>query len=100
MHLTADIATIGGPIAGSVLLVFFALRKIIPWLRRVGHFLDDWGGEPARPGVPEKPGVMVRLGTLEQRTAAIEQQMSPNGGTSIYDKVTRVDNAVATEGAT
>lgn len=56
-------------------------------LRKVNDFLDDWRGEPARPGVKARPGVM-------QRIEAIEAQLRPNGGSTVYDKVTKIAKAV------
>lgn len=49
-------------------------------LRKISSAVDDWQGEPARPGVLERPGVMTRL-------AAIEAQLHPNGGASLRDAV-------------
>ena len=36
-------------------------KKVGPLLRRISNLLDDWNGEHARPGVPERKGVMERL---------------------------------------
>lgn len=58
--------------------------RLLRWGRRISHFFDDWFGEPQRPGVPERPGVMTRL-------ASIEQQVFPNSGTSLYDRVGKLD---------
>lgn len=92
MHLTTDVVTIGGPVAGAVVLIVLLLRKLIVFVRRFGHFLDDWFGQPARPGVPEQAGVMTRLANVEAQVERVEGQLKPNGGNSIYDKVTRVDS--------
>lgn len=60
-----------------------ALRKIG---EAVEEFRDDWFGEPERPGVPGRPGVMVRLAT-------IEDQLHPNHGTSLRDAVDRLERS-------
>lgn len=115
-------------------VVFRPARRL---LRRVGQVLDDWTGEPARPGVQSRSGVMERLQTIEgnqhevraesadtraevrraltaqeKRTAAvladldvnlagaldqievIHRELIPNGGGSLKDQVTRLDQAV------
>ena len=56
--------------------------------RKVDTFLADWNGEPARPGVPEKRGVMVRL-------EAIEAELSYNSGATLKDAVHRIDRNLA-----
>lgn len=54
-------------------------------LRRVTRFFDQWDG------TDEHPGVIKRLTVLED---IITAQLKPNGGASIYDKVTRIDDAL------
>ncbi|MFF9403830.1 hypothetical protein [Streptomyces sp. NPDC014744] len=62
------------------------------------EFGDDWNGVEARPGVPERPGVMARLDRIEQkgtersaRLARIDHELHPNSGQSLRDAVDRVD---------
>lgn len=50
--------------------------QVAPVVKQLIDFLDDWTGEPARPGVPARSGVMDRLAQLEN-----------NGGKSLKDKV-------------
>ncbi|WP_433355653.1 hypothetical protein ACQP25_17325 [Microtetraspora malaysiensis] len=61
-----------------------AMRKV---QEQIGNFHDDWFGTEARPGVPERPGVMVRL-------AWIEEQLRPNHGTSLRDAVNRTESGI------
>ncbi|MBI1757969.1 MAG: hypothetical protein HYR62_01855 [Actinobacteria bacterium] len=77
MHLQV-LFDIAGSV-GAAAVLFFAT---VTWrrLRRLWLLLDDWHGEPPRPGVPARPGVMVRL-------ASIEAELYPNGGTSLKDLV-------------
>jgi hypothetical protein len=80
---------------GGVIVVW----KVWPILRAVRHvtdrvkyMLDDWFGEPSRPGVPERPGVMVRLDRLERVSTAAAHSSAlaaydsaPNHGESAMD---------------
>lgn len=68
-------------------LIGFGALLLRAW-PRVRDFLEDWAGEAPRPGVPARPGVMVRL----QR---IETELHPNGGRSLSDAINRTDTAVA-----
>jgi hypothetical protein len=77
------------------------IQPVIRFVRRIVHFVDDWFGEPERDGVPERPGVMLRLKLIDdhgqrtdERLDAIEHQLSPNSGSSLHDKVTRIETAV------
>ena len=54
---------------------------------RTTHLLDDMLGEPARPGVPERPGVMQRLQSLTDDIARVQAQVIPNGGSSLRDAI-------------
>lgn len=75
-----------------------ALAKGGKWMintwRKIGHFLDDWQGEPARPGHPHRPGILERLEALESDLTAVKAQVSPNGGGSLLDKVDQIKTAV------
>ncbi|MEU7911302.1 hypothetical protein [Microbispora bryophytorum] len=62
-------------------------RKLSHIAEKFGEFWDDWNGVEERPGVPGRPGVMVRL-------AAIDEQLRPNHGTSLRDAVNRTESGV------
>ncbi|WP_336214365.1 hypothetical protein [Nonomuraea sp. LPB2021202275-12-8] len=82
-----DVFVVIGIVGAGVALVWKALSLLIRKLRRLSHFLDDWLGEEARPGVPYRPG-------FPERVAAIEAELRPNHGTSLRDAITRVENGV------
>ncbi|GAA1749347.1 hypothetical protein [Nonomuraea bangladeshensis] len=70
-------------LAGGITVV----TKLVRFLKKMGDAVDDWQGEPARHGVPARPGVMERLAT-------IEEQLHPNHGSTLRDVVNRVENGV------
>ncbi len=64
-------------------------------VRRTARFLDDYFGEGARDGLPARPGVMARLGSVEQLLARVAAETTPNGGGSMRDEVARTARDVA-----
>ena len=75
-------------------------RRVWPVAQAVASFLEDWAGDPARPGVAAQPGVMERLQSIEQRigdhTGPLRalRELMPNGGATIKDQVGRIDRRV------
>lgn len=94
------ITAITGTITASLAIVT-AAAVAVTWTRRrwlqVESFLTDWAGTPERPGVPAQPGILARLHSIENRVDAIEREMKPNGGESVYDKVDRIAWATCNE---
>jgi len=109
------VQTIGGILAAAAIIAALTvIGKCIAWLvvllRKVGRFVDDLTGEPERDGFPARPGVLARLksieditatlatlaalAALELRLAALEEQMHPNGGTSLRDAADRIEAAI------
>lgn len=102
---------------GIVGVVVGAAIKAWPWLSRLKNTLDDWMGEPERPGVKARPGLMKRMADQEEREAArdvreaerdaavehlrpviaeirtkvdvIDYNSKPNGGHSAHDAIMR-----------
>lgn len=70
-----------GAIVTPVVVIF---RWAHPIAKQLANFLEDWFGEPERPGVAAKPGVLLRL-------VKIERELRPNGGSSMRDAVNRVE---------
>ncbi|MFD3612404.1 hypothetical protein ACFWXA_30920 [Streptomyces atroolivaceus] len=65
---------------------------------RMDQFMDDWYGEPQRPGVPARPGVLERVsgiedrvGGIEDRIGGVEHELHPNDGGSLRDAVDRAN---------
>ncbi len=96
--LTAAIIGAVGAVVRLLLYVWNVLRRLTRWL-------DDWEGEPPRPGFPSgRPGVLDRIASIEsrvdrlpaveERLTALEAQMMPNGGGSMRDAIDRTAAAV------
>ena len=77
--LTANWGALGFAIVIVAAVAMMAV-KLWPLFRKLGHFLDDVAGEPARPGVEARPGLMERL-------ARIEHEVFQNSGSSLRDRV-------------
>lgn len=101
--------------AGAVAVALTAVWKLVTgglrFTRRIGHFLDDWWGEPERPGHPARPGIPERmagveaslgsmcdrLGGVEARTVRIEHEMHPNSGHTMRDAMDRIEIQLDTD---
>lgn len=84
--MTAVIAVIGA-VAGA------CRYWVLPFLRRIGDFLDDWNGEPERPGHEARPGVPARLAAIEVEQKRVRREVEHNGGGSLKDAVKRLEEA-------
>lgn len=62
--------------------------------RRIMQMVEDFNGTKVRPGVPERPGVMARLQTLDEQVAAVHTEVNYNHGTTIKDAVARIETDV------
>lgn len=85
LALIASALGVAGIIIGA--LVRFVFRPLWRLTVKTGHFLDSWNGEPARDGLPARPGVVDRI-------VAIEYQVHSNDGGSIKDAVGRIESKV------
>jgi hypothetical protein len=95
--------------AGLVTLAWRAVRGGVRLGRRVDEFIDDWRGEPERPGVSPRPGVMERMAGLEANMAGLESKVTgmdgdlqrikhelyPNSGGSLRDAVDLANHRLA-----
>jgi hypothetical protein len=94
--MSAPVQTLlgAGAVVAAILLMWGAGSRLAAAFRRINHFLDDWSGEEARPGVPAQPGVIARLADHSQRIAKVEErtnQLIPNGGSHLADQVSRIE---------
>lgn len=112
------------PWLAALLIVLIVIGVVLRWvittgapaLKKLTDMADDFLGEPSRPGVDARPGVMERLKAAEvaQVTAAREQaaiareqtaiaeklevvrhEMFPNSGASLRDAVDNQGRAIA-----
>jgi hypothetical protein len=90
-----------GILGGLAVLGALFTKYIWPSARSLKNFFSDWEGRPARPGVPEQPGVMerlsnqdVRLETLEFDVKTIKHEVHLNSGQSIKDIAQRTEQKV------
>lgn len=68
----------GGAIATGLLIIGAVVafqRWALPKLRQVGHLIDDLAGEPARPGVEARPGLMERMKSVEDYAASLLERV-------------------------
>lgn len=70
------------------------LRKVLPWMRNISHFVDDVSGQAPRNGRPASPGLLERQAAVEasiEDIRVLAQQLRPNGGGSVKDQLNRID---------
>ncbi len=68
-------------LAGVIGLLWRATRASMRLAGRVEEFMDDWAGEPGR------PGVMERVVGIEERLTRVEHELYPNSGGSLRGAV-------------
>ena len=78
--------------ASTLALAVLTVLLRMGWnvVTRTRRLLDDLLGEPARQGVPERPGVMARLQGLTDEVAKVRAQVIPDDGASLRDAVDRL----------
>ncbi len=70
LDLSAIIAGAGSALVTASVAWAFVVRPLRSSMKRWTVFTEDWEGEQARPGVPGRDGVMVRLANIEASQAA------------------------------
>ena len=76
----------------GIVVVWGLIKKVWPLLKKLSDFLDDVAGEPARPGVAARAGLMERV----QR---IEHELFPNSGKSLRDQTNRIEGMLEKDDA-
>lgn len=90
------------PWLAALAILAFVGVKLWPIGRKLGHLI----GEPARPGVEARPGLMERIANVEatqndmqSKPDAVHHDGFPHSGNSLRDRVERIgrklDNATA-----
>jgi hypothetical protein len=95
---------LAGGIAALVYLAHVVVRMASA-IRLAVHLVDDLLGEPARGDQPARLGVLGQLAGLrdqlacmDRRMTTIERELSPNGGSSMQDRVAAIAAAISTAG--
>lgn len=92
----AWVAAITGLTVAVATALAWTGRHAWRFLSRMVRFLDDYFGTPAHDGLPEKPGVMARLGSVEKLVDQVLAETQPNSGQSLRDVVSRTAADVVT----
>jgi hypothetical protein len=86
-------------LAGLAILIGKAVRGMLRSVRRLGRMVDEVLGDG-----DERPGWGRRLASMEQDVAALKRssatvaaEVKPNGGSSLKDQITRIEQATGAE---
>jgi archaellum component FlaC len=95
-------------VLGAITAIILFAGKLIKFIKKVIHFLDDFLGEEERPGQEARPGLSERLTKMEDCMGTVKEQMDsikndvesiktemhPNSGTTIRDSLNRIEKRV------
>jgi archaellum component FlaC len=95
-------------VLGAITAIILFAGKLIKFIKKVIHFLDDFLGEEERPGQEARPGLSERLTKMEDCMGTVKEQMDsikedvesikvemhPNSGTTIRDSLNRIETKV------
>ena len=63
-------------ILGVLVTLAIRINKLVyPVWHKLEQMANDFAGEPERPGVPAKPGIMERISKLEQLVAELSDKI-------------------------
>jgi len=88
-----DVFVAAGIVAGGLALLGM-VGRVVRWAfrawKKIDNFLDDWFGEPERPGVAARPGFPERIARLERIvTNGLSDQVA-----DIRKRVTRIEQSL------
>lgn len=89
--IIAAVSAAGG--AGAAFAVGFrrTYNVIKPMIEPLRFIVEDWNGVPGRPGVEGRKGLMVRLADHDDVLAAIQHELTTNGGSSLRDAIRTIE---------
>lgn len=83
MQVTLDAAAVwaaigaaGGVLSTAGLAWTFVVKPLRATLTEFRTFAEDWKGEPARPGVAARPGVMERMADHDKGLAELRSDLA------------------------
>lgn len=85
----ADIAVAVGALILIGVAVLGAYKVVNPIAKKANRIAEFILGRPKDELGPAKPSLAERLDGQDKAIAAIEKQVTPNGGGSAHDKITR-----------
>lgn len=78
-------------IGGALAILYKGGRWMLRGMRQLFRVADEVLGDELRPGWGK------RLCNIEDRLTKVEDQLRPNGGTSLHDKVSRIATATGAD---
>lgn len=91
-------------VVGTLVGIIAFLVKAFPIVRKLIAFLNDVGGEEARPGFPARPGLFDRIHSIELLQASmsdkldnVHHELFPNSGKSLRDQTNRIEAKVSAD---
>lgn len=76
MEIVAAISAACGLIIGVAAALSTIVKPVARALKTITDMREDWRGEPARDGVPGRPGVMARLAAHEAAAQRVEGMLA------------------------
>lgn len=77
-----------------IVAIAYLLRKLWPVIHGFTNLMDDWRGEPARPGVPARTGVMENVSLLRAEVEVVRNQVQNSHRTNFRDDLDNVEYKV------